>query len=194
MWCSIVRMQSTRRELGHAPVGPHACCDSVCREGCSLQRGAQRCTLHPSCLSCAQWIQQADIPEKFVLMSEPDHVWLKPMPNLMRVAPLLPTLHVWVMTHISWRLHAACSFWRTTERETFELTLAGAPPGCFSILLHQPSNTGAEPAADAEVHGQHHSAGGRKDSTHWECAHNDDIRRSEEGIASWALYAVHNHA
>jgi hypothetical protein len=46
--------------------------------------------INPSCLSCAQWVQQADIPEKFVLMSEPDHVWLKPMPNLMRVAPPLP--------------------------------------------------------------------------------------------------------
>ncbi|KAI3431793.1 hypothetical protein D9Q98_010546 [Chlorella vulgaris] len=31
-----------------------------------------------------QWVQQASIPEKYVLMSEPDHVWLKPMPNLMR--------------------------------------------------------------------------------------------------------------
>ena len=27
---------------------------------------------------------QVTIPEKYVLMSEPDHVWLKPMPNLMR--------------------------------------------------------------------------------------------------------------
>lgn len=31
-----------------------------------------------------QWINQARIPEKYVLMSEPDHIWLKPMPNLMR--------------------------------------------------------------------------------------------------------------
>lgn len=31
-----------------------------------------------------QWVQQVTIPEKYVLMSEPDHVWLKPMPNLMR--------------------------------------------------------------------------------------------------------------
>ncbi|KAL4419070.1 hypothetical protein ABPG77_010349, partial [Micractinium sp. CCAP 211/92] len=30
-----------------------------------------------------QWVQQVTIPEKYVLMSEPDHVWLKPMPNLM---------------------------------------------------------------------------------------------------------------
>ncbi|KAL6775906.1 HPAT1 [Auxenochlorella protothecoides x Auxenochlorella symbiontica] len=30
-----------------------------------------------------QWIKGAVIPEKYVLMSEPDHVWLKPMPNLM---------------------------------------------------------------------------------------------------------------
>lgn len=30
-----------------------------------------------------QWIEKAKIPEKYVLMSEPDHVWLKPMPNLM---------------------------------------------------------------------------------------------------------------
>ncbi|GAB4823623.1 hypothetical protein N2152v2_010669 [Parachlorella kessleri] len=31
-----------------------------------------------------QWVQQASIPEKYVLMSEPDHIWLKPMPNLMK--------------------------------------------------------------------------------------------------------------
>jgi hypothetical protein len=31
-----------------------------------------------------QWVAKAAIPEKYVLMSEPDHVWLKPMPNLMR--------------------------------------------------------------------------------------------------------------
>ena len=31
-----------------------------------------------------QWVQQVTIPEKYVLMSEPDHVWLRPMPNLMR--------------------------------------------------------------------------------------------------------------
>ena len=30
-----------------------------------------------------QWLQKASIPEKYVLMSEPDHVWLRPMPNLM---------------------------------------------------------------------------------------------------------------
>ena len=31
-----------------------------------------------------QWVTQATIPEKYVLMSEPDHIWLKPMPNLMK--------------------------------------------------------------------------------------------------------------
>ena len=30
-----------------------------------------------------QWLAVTDIPERYVLMSEPDHVWLKPMPNLM---------------------------------------------------------------------------------------------------------------
>ena len=30
-----------------------------------------------------QWIQQVEIKEKYVLMSEPDHIWLKPMPNVM---------------------------------------------------------------------------------------------------------------
>ena len=30
-----------------------------------------------------QWLQKAKIKERFVLMSEPDHIWLKPMPNLM---------------------------------------------------------------------------------------------------------------
>ncbi|KAK2079342.1 hypothetical protein QBZ16_003033 [Prototheca wickerhamii] len=31
-----------------------------------------------------QWIRQATIPEKYVLMSEPDHLWLRPMANLMK--------------------------------------------------------------------------------------------------------------
>ncbi|GAB4820009.1 hypothetical protein N2152v2_007055 [Parachlorella kessleri] len=31
-----------------------------------------------------QWLNQVVIPEKYVLMSEPDHIWLKPMPNLMK--------------------------------------------------------------------------------------------------------------
>lgn len=30
-----------------------------------------------------QWLKAVTIPEKYVLMSEPDHLWLKPMPNLM---------------------------------------------------------------------------------------------------------------
>ena len=30
-----------------------------------------------------QWLQGTTIPEKYVFMSEPDHIWLKPMPNLM---------------------------------------------------------------------------------------------------------------
>ncbi|GIL43843.1 hypothetical protein Vafri_1440 [Volvox africanus] len=31
-----------------------------------------------------QWTQKVKIPEKYVLMSEPDHVFLRPMPNFMR--------------------------------------------------------------------------------------------------------------
>lgn len=30
-----------------------------------------------------QWLREVKIPERYVLMSEPDHIWLKPMPNLM---------------------------------------------------------------------------------------------------------------
>ena len=30
-----------------------------------------------------QWLQGSAITEKYVFMSEPDHIWLKPMPNLM---------------------------------------------------------------------------------------------------------------
>lgn len=30
-----------------------------------------------------QWITSVDIPEKYILMSEPDHIWLRPMPNIM---------------------------------------------------------------------------------------------------------------
>lgn len=31
-----------------------------------------------------QWVQKAQIPEKYVLMAEPDHVFLRPLPNFMR--------------------------------------------------------------------------------------------------------------
>ncbi len=31
-----------------------------------------------------QWVQKAKIPEKYVLMSEPDHIFLRPLPNFMR--------------------------------------------------------------------------------------------------------------
>eukprot|EP00889_Picochlorum_renovo_P007333 jgi/Picre1/34363/NNA_001834.t1 len=30
-----------------------------------------------------QWMEKATIKEKYILMGEPDHLWLKPMPNLM---------------------------------------------------------------------------------------------------------------
>lgn len=30
-----------------------------------------------------QWLRTAVFPERYVLMSEPDHVWMRPMPNLM---------------------------------------------------------------------------------------------------------------
>ncbi|KAJ9530850.1 hypothetical protein QJQ45_028857 [Haematococcus lacustris] len=30
-----------------------------------------------------QWVQKAQIPEKYVLMSEPDHIFLRPLPNFM---------------------------------------------------------------------------------------------------------------
>jgi hypothetical protein len=31
----------------------------------------------------AQWINHATIPERFVLMSEPDHIFIRPLPNFM---------------------------------------------------------------------------------------------------------------
>ena len=31
-----------------------------------------------------QWIEKAKVKEKYVLMGEPDHIWLKPMPNMMQ--------------------------------------------------------------------------------------------------------------
>ncbi len=34
--------------------------------------------------SFVQWLAKAQITEKYVLMGEPDHLWLKPMPNLMK--------------------------------------------------------------------------------------------------------------
>ena len=30
-----------------------------------------------------QWLRSAVFPERYVFMSEPDHLWLRPMPNLM---------------------------------------------------------------------------------------------------------------
>lgn len=30
-----------------------------------------------------QWLRTAVFPERYVFMSEPDHLWLRPMPNLM---------------------------------------------------------------------------------------------------------------
>eukprot|EP00891_Asterochloris_glomerata_P002540 jgi/Astpho2/2540/e_gw1.00048.41.1_t len=34
--------------------------------------------------SFVQWLAKAQITENYVLMGEPDHLWLKPMPNLMK--------------------------------------------------------------------------------------------------------------
>ena len=31
-----------------------------------------------------QWVQKAQIAERYVLMSEPDHIFLRPLPNFMR--------------------------------------------------------------------------------------------------------------
>ena len=30
-----------------------------------------------------QWLRQVNVKERYILMSEPDHIWVKPMPNLM---------------------------------------------------------------------------------------------------------------
>ncbi len=30
-----------------------------------------------------QWSKQAVIPEKYIFMMEPDHIWVRPMPNIM---------------------------------------------------------------------------------------------------------------
>lgn len=30
-----------------------------------------------------QWLKEVQVKERYILMSEPDHIWLKPMPNLM---------------------------------------------------------------------------------------------------------------
>ena len=44
-----------------------------------------------------QWLQGTTITEKYVFMSEPDHVWLKPMPNLMVKSHL--SLHQTIVAH-----------------------------------------------------------------------------------------------
>ena len=76
----------------------------------------------------AQWTQQVKIKEKYVIMSEPDHVWLKPMPNLMKVLlpPCIPAL---VVT-------SACN------RRSHSLTQppcvrAGSAACRVSVLLHR---------------------------------------------------------
>jgi hypothetical protein len=30
-----------------------------------------------------QWVEKAKIPERYVLMAEPDHIFLRPLPNFM---------------------------------------------------------------------------------------------------------------
>lgn len=30
-----------------------------------------------------QWVEQADIPEQYVFLADPDHIFLRPLPNLM---------------------------------------------------------------------------------------------------------------
>ena len=31
-----------------------------------------------------QWLEKATIEEDYILMAEPDQIWLRPMPNIMR--------------------------------------------------------------------------------------------------------------
>ena len=79
-----------------------------------------------------QWLAQADISEAYVLMSEPDHVWLRPMPNLMvgeRMAAF-PFFYI---------EPAKPSFKHITEKFTGPLTRrqaeAIAPMGASSALV-----------------------------------------------------------
>jgi hypothetical protein len=44
-----------------------------------------------------QWIEKADIPERYILMSEPDHLLLRPLPNLapsLSVAAAFPFFYI----------------------------------------------------------------------------------------------------
>eukprot|EP00955_Chlamydomonas_euryale_P118476 366546-Chlamydomonas_euryale.AAC.9 len=42
---------------------------------------AQSLGVHPQ--QCSDWVKQQNIPEKYVLMAEPDHVYIRPLKNFM---------------------------------------------------------------------------------------------------------------
>eukprot|EP00884_Botryococcus_braunii_P021975 jgi/Botrbrau1/8461/Bobra.0237s0078.1 len=52
------------------------------KKQCQQEHGSRYIVLNRP-WAFVQWVKEAKIKEKYVLMSEPDHIWLKPMPNLM---------------------------------------------------------------------------------------------------------------
>jgi hypothetical protein len=83
-----------------------------------------------------QWLRAAVFPERYVFMSEPDHLWLRPMPNLMvgQRPAAFPFFYI---------EPAKKDFKHITEKFTGPLSLKGAesivpmgePPAYYYLLL-----------------------------------------------------------
>ena len=97
-----------------------------------------------------QWLRAAVFPERFVFMSEPDHLWLRPMPNLMadRTPAAFPFFYI---------EPAKKDFKHITEKFTGPLTLRQAesivpmgedPYDCrsdaFHLMLPSPCSAGGK--------------------------------------------------
>ncbi len=61
----------------------------------------------------AQWINKAKIAEKFILMSEPDHIFIRPLPNFMTGAAAAGASWRYVAVAVCWQalLRAAMQGW-----------------------------------------------------------------------------------
>lgn len=81
-----------------------------------------------------QWIRQVKIKEKYVLMSEPDHIWLKPMQNLMEARHPAAAPYFYIRTGHTKYLDLVRSF--LTQDLTQEQAEHIAPIGNSPTLMH----------------------------------------------------------
>jgi hypothetical protein len=124
----VRRLRAQSRRTGARPMAAGTC--------------ARRYVVLNRPFAFVQWLAKADIPEAYVLMSEPDHVWLRPMPNLMageRVAAF-PFFYI---------EPAKPEFKHITEKFTGPLTRrqaeAIAPMGAWALQtrkIHTPRHSG----------------------------------------------------